>query len=1038
MFLLHFRPSLQCVPLGLCVWILLRLGFSSSLADDVSFNRDIRPILSEYCFACHGPDKNSRQADLRLDDRDHAIQMGVIQPGHAESSTLIERILSTDPDVMMPPPKSGKKVSEEHRALLQRWIQSGAEYQPHWAFIPPAAVVPVPPSKSHAEWIRNEIDAFVVSQLETRGMVPAPESTRERWLRRVTFDLTGLPPSLSEIDAFVADSSDRAYETVVDRLLASEAYGERMASMWLDVARYADTFGYQSDVNMEVWPWRDWVIRAFNDNLPFDQFVTWQMAGDLIPNATRDQKLATTFHRLHRQTNEGGSIEEEFRQVYIADRTATTATTFLGLTMECCRCHDHKYDPISQKDFYRFAAYFANIDEHGLYSHFTSTAPTPTLLLYEGNQQLEHERAWQQIASMQSQVDAVRQGIHKRFDARENKETDRSMVAVPEPDLNFPLDAGAPGVVDTAMAFNGDDSFGCAGALQYGRHTPVSLSFWIKPTERLPRIIVLHQSVAAEDSAFRGLQLVLADGKPQFSLIHFWPGNAIRVQAADPIDSDVWTHIGVTYDGSSQANGVRLFVNGLAIETTTIRDQLTRDILHRAEWGDSSAGSVGLALGARFRDVGFRGGSLDALHLYHRELSSLEIASIFQAENPHKSRIAITDAMVLDHMVKQDPAWLGAHADLLTAKRAENELVTNVRQIMTMATAKQPREMRILIRGAYDAPGERVSPGTPSPIQNRFPDESADRLSLAKWMTDPNHPLMSRVAVNRMWHLFFGRGIVASLEDFGSQGSPPSHPELLDWMARAFVNDGWNVKRWCKRVVLSNTYRQSSIPRDPSWLTSDPDNKYLARGPRHRLSAEQVRDGVLEASGLLARKLGGPSVMPYQPAGLWEEAGTGKSYTQAHDEGLYRRSLYTFWRRTAPPPSMLTFDATSRETCTAKRELTATPLQSLVLLNDPQYVEAARYLAQQLVSSYADDPASRIVEAFRRLTSRPPSEAELTILKQLYDEQRATFEQHPDTAKELLSVGEKPLPSKLDWNDVGAMTIVVSTIMNFDETMTKR
>ncbi len=1017
--------------------VLLTFGFGPSMAEDVSFNRDIRPILSDKCFLCHGPDEHGRQADLRLDDRQSAIDYGAITPGDPSASLMIERMESSDEDVVMPPPDSGKTVSPEELAIVKAWIAAGAEYQKHWSFVPVPETVRLPETPGAEDWARSDLDRFVFATLRARGLQPAREADKSQWMRRVCFDLTGLPPTTEQLDAFLQDNSPAAYELAIDRLLESEAYGERMANMWLDVARYADTFGYQNDVAMEVWPWRDWVIRAFNDNLPYDQFVQWQTAGDLLPNATRDQKLATAFNRLHRQTNEGGSIPEEFRQANVADRTTTNATAFMGLTFECARCHDHKYDPILQKDFYRLSAYFADIDELGLYSHFTFSAPTPALLLYEGNQESQHTAALQEIARCEARW---RQVIDQST-AYWTEHADQLIQVLPcppQPDFAFPLDGDQPGVVGQATLCNGDDEIPCKETPQFGRHDPVSFSLWIKPAVNQPRMIVLHQSVAAEDSAFRGLQITIDNGHPEMSLIHFWPGDALRVQTTETIPVGEWTHLATTYDGSGRAAGLRMFINGRLAAVQVVRDQLTRDILHRSEWHDMNVGQVELALGARFRDIGFRDGVLDDLQVFQRQLSDAEVAAIFSAVDASTEPTVLTDAMRIQHkLLTADDAFQAAAEELLAARRRENEIMTGVRQIMTMRTAIAPRKSYLLHRGAYDDRGEEVEPGTPAFLfANGLAPQT--RLGLAQWMTDQNHPLVSRVIVNRFWHLFFGRGIVASLEDFGSQGSPPTHPELLDWLARRLMDDGWDLKQLCRHIVLSATYRQSSIPRDLSLLDSDRDNRWLARGPKHRLSAEQVRDAALLASGLLVKKIGGPSVMPYQPEGLWEESGTGKKYTQATGEGLHRRSLYTFWKRTAPPPSMLTFDATSRETCTAKRELTTTPLQALVLLNDPQYVEAARVLAEELVAKFHDNLTARWAEVFRRLVSRSPSDRELAIVDALYNEQLSYFRMHPENATAFLEVGEATASNTLPADEMAATTVVVEMLLSYDETMMKR
>ncbi len=1050
---------------SLCLLLLLTLPIGESMGDDgLNFNRDIRPILSDKCFACHGLDKLARKADLRLDQRENAIARKAIVPGQPDKSELIERIFSADEETVMPPSKSNKALTADQKELLRKWIAEGAEYHPHWSFIPVPEKVSVPRPADPSHWVRSPIDAFVLNRLQKEHLQPAAEATREKWLRRVSFDLTGLPPSLADLDLFLSDTSTNAYESAVDRLLKSPAFGERMANEWLDAARYADTFGYQADRDTHVWPWRDWVIRAFNDNLSYDQFILWQTAGDLLPNATRDQQLATAFNRLHRQTNEGGSIEEEFRQAYIADRVVTNGTAFLAMTFECCRCHDHKYDPITQADFYKLSAFFSNIDEHGLYSHFTETAPTPAMLLYDGDQQTRHAELLEKIRQKRRDLQRIRGEARERFAMQSLSQSEitdaatlsNALSTIPttlvEPKLHLTFDDAkvggenklVPGISGQAIEFGGDDAFACAGSGQYGRNSAFTVSLWLRPIENKPRIAILHQCVAAEDASYRGYSLILDNGHLQFSLIHFWPGNAIQVQSLNTIPVNEWTHVAVSYDGSSEAAGVRLFVNGAAADVAVVRDHLTRDIRYRKEWGDSSSGGVEMSLGARFRDIGFRQGAIDELFVYDQRLSPLEIASIRLQQNPPSTdavprelRFSAEDRFE-HYLLRQDAAYRAVLEEIQSLRNDENELVTQVRQIMVMNETDHPRPTHILKRGAYDSPSDLVTADTPAsllPFPAAYP---RNRLGLAKWMTDSQNPLTSRVAVNRCWSLFFGRGLVASVEDFGGQGQLPSHPELLDWLARDFMDGGWNVKQFCKQIVLSSTYRQSTVPRDAKSFLDDPDNVLLARASRYRLPAEQLRDNALAVSGLLVPMLGGPSVMPYQPAGLWEEAGTGKSYQQSKGEGLYRRSMYTFWRRTSPPPSMLTFDATGREVCTARRERTATPLQALVMLNDPQFVEAARVLAELVMKQPGQTVEAQIQSVFRRLTSRSPSAKELEILTRLFAEQKQHFASVPDDAKAFLAIGESPRDEQLIPAEHAAMTVVVKTVMNFDECVTKR
>jgi hypothetical protein len=1019
-------------------WLVIVSVDAGVLAGDLSFNRDIRPILSEHCFACHGPDSASRKAELRLDQRDTAVKLGAIVPSKPDDSELVRRIFSADHDEVMPPPETKRSLTTEQKDLLKRWVAEGAEYQAHWAFHAVPGEVPVPSPGRSADWISSPIDAFVLDRLNREKLQPADPASREKWIRRVSFDLTGLPPTLEEIDSFVEDRSLSAYDKIVDRLLASPAYGERMANDWLDVARYADTFGYQADRNMHMAPWRDWVIRAFNSNLLYNDFITWQIAGDMLENPTRDQRLATAFNRLHRQTNEGGSIEEEFRIEYVADRVRTMGTAFLGLTFECARCHDHKYDPITQREYYSLTAFFNNIDEHGLYSHFTETAPTPTLLLYEADQESKHKEVLSRIDQARRKLESERAAAENRFTS-----LDADSVQPPPPQKVYGFDEvkdsgdyrSIEGRTGKAIEFGGDDQFVCKDAPELTRVTPFSISLWVRPGPFGPRQIVFHQSRAAEDSAFRGVSLTIENGHPTFSLVHFWPGNAIQIRSRDPIAPTGWTHLLITYDGGSRAAGAALYVNGQPFAVAVVRDRLTRDVVHRGEWGDSEVKSIPFALGARFRDLGFKGGAIDDLAFYQSALSAAEAAVLAgQAAQ-------IKEPTLRQHFVDRiDPSVAAAASEVHALRVEENQLISSVRQIMTMQELPldHRRTTYRLDRGAYDARSDIVEPTTPReifPLPAEFP---ANRLGFGQWLVDERNPLPARVAVNRVWALFFGVGLVATTQDFGSQGDSPSHPELLDWLARDFMAHGWDVKRLCRQIALSATYQQSSTPRDPKLFTRDPANRLLARGPRHRLSAEQIRDNALAISGLLKPRIGGDSVFPYQPAGLWEEAGTGKSYSPSHGDDLYRRSLYTFWRRTSPPPSMTTFDAPSREYCVIQRERTATPLQALTVLNDPQFVEAARVLAATLLrdSTTADD--ARLTRVFRLTTSRQPSTAELRVLQQLLASQRSDFAGNADGTKKYLTVGESPAAEAIDAVEHAAWTALIQTLIGYDECITKR
>jgi len=1055
-----------------CARLLLALVFSMSLPTPspaaepgrVDFNFQIRPLLSDRCFRCHGPDAGSRKAKLRLDTQEGSrkeLEAGwsVITPGDPEKSELVRRIFAASEDDVMPPPDSQLTLAPAERELLKRWIAEGAPYKPHWAFLPVAKVSP--PTPRLAAPVGNAIDAFVRARLEAETLSPAPEATRETLLRRLALDLTGLPPSLAELDAFLADSRPDAYQRAVGNYLSSPHYGERMAMDWLDLARFADTYGYQSDVDRDVSPWRDWVIKAFNENLPYDQFITWQLAGDLLPNATREQRLATAFNRLHRQTNEGGSVEEEFRAEYVADRVNTVGTAMLGLTLGCARCHDHKFDPISQRGYYSMTAFFNSIDESGLYSHFTRATPTPTLLLWPAGKAKEHAALTNQVTQAETHLAAVARGSEQDFQAWLKAD---GKLARPKPMAHFTLDTvtnsatpdrvnlgksaqlveqptlvpGAPLVkadgTNLALQFNGDNQLVCQTVPNFKRTDEFTFALWLKPTETQARAVVLHQSRAWSDSGSRGFELVLEEGKPFFGLIHFWPGNAIAVRAKEALPTNAWSHLTITYDGSSRAAGLRLYLNGAPFETAVVRDHLYKDIVHRAQWGDGEVGNVPLQLAARFRDNGFRHGSLDDVQVYDvcltateaRELSGLQVSRGVGQTN-----------LFTYFLAREHQPYRAAMAELKHFREQENALVNDIPELMVMEELAQPRETHLLQRGAYDAPGEVVQRDTPVAALPFPQDQPRNRLGLARWMVDGEHPLTARVAVNRIWRMHFGRGLVATEQDFGSQGRLPTHPELLDWLAGWFVDHHWDVKALHRLIVNSATYRQSSkAPRE--LRERDPENTLLARGPKHRLQAEVIRDSALAASGLLVPQIGGPSVMPYQPAGLWEQSGTGKTYTQDHGDKLYRRSLYTFWRRTAPPPSMLTFDAVTREVCTANRETTATPLQALVLLNDPQFIEAARVLGQKLLQRHPGDEGARVRDAFRSLTGRVPDEMETAALRRLLAEQRDFYAKDPGAAKQILALGESKWDETLPPAELAATTMLVSAVMNHDEFVMER
>jgi len=1020
-------------------------------ADDrVRFNRDVRPILSDKCFHCHGPDGQKRQAGLRLDVRSSAIDSGAIVPGQPTDSDLLARITSADPDYHMPPARA--KLGDLTRTeidVLTRWIAQGAEYEAHWAFIS-LQPVDVPAGDG------SPIDHIVRTGLAKRGLTLQPEADRTTLLRRVSFDLTGLPPSPHEIAAFLNDPSPDAYEKAVDRLLQSPRYGERMAVDWLDVARYADSFGFQVDREREMWPWRDWVIRAFNENLPFDQFMTWQLAGDLLPNATDDQILATAFNRLHQQESEGGSVEEEYRVEYVCDRVQTFATAFLGLTFECARCHDHKFDPITQKEFYQLFAAFQNIDEAGLYSYFTQSPPTPTLWLTD-------QPAKQRLAQLQR---AVAEEEHKLVTLRDVKRPTFDLARcvreaaerpghffIPGELARFSLDVNVdgklantidpnkpatihgenrlvPGKSGSAVEFTGDDPVNLPLG-NFHRHEPFSVALWLKTPDVKDRAVVFHRSRAWTDAASRGYELLIEDGRLKWSLIHFWPGNAISIRTQQPVPVSEWTHVVVTSDGSSRADGLKIFVNGRSATIDVVRDHLTKEI--------TGGGGDHIALGERFRDRGFTGGQIDDFRVFGRTLSELEVLATFDDSTAkalvQKPVQQLTDAdrdrIFSYHLATADNEW---QQQLAVIQKARGELVTfaeGVKEIMVMRELPEPKPSYVLARGEYNQRRDEVTMGTPAALSPFPTDAPRNRLGLAMWLTDRNHPLTARVTVNRFWQSLFGRGLVRTSEDFGSQGARPSYPELLDWLALKFIDSGWDTKALLKTIVMSQTYRQRSLA-DAKTMADDPDNEWLARGPRLRLPAEMIRDNALAAAGLLKTDLGGPPVNPYELSEAFKPA------NPSGGDGVYRRSIYTNWRRTGPPPALVAFDAPRRAVCVVKRERTDSPLQALILLNGTQYVEAARVLGTTLHRDSKGDVAAIIEQGTLRCLSRPPDERERQILTLLYKEQLAHFRAHPSDADALVKIGQTAPDTTIPAPEAAAATVLAQALLNHDACVVKR
>lgn len=1069
------------------ILFLLLVGFNACQSDEspqaklpktVDFNFHIKPILSDRCFACHGPDEKARKGDLRLDIEagafamvDSTEQRYAIVPGDPKNSTLVHRITSSDPELVMPPPESNLSLSEYEIALLKRWIDQGAEWKDHWAFIPPEK--PQLPEVNQEEWPTNEIDHFVLAKLEQENIKPETAASREKWLRRVSFDLTGLPPDVKEIEDFLKDDSEDAFEQAVDRLLSSPSYGERMASIWLDVARYADSHGYQDDRPRTMWPWRDWVIEAFNTNMPYDSFVIYQLAGDLLPQPTYEQKLATGFNRNHAITQEGGVVNEEYVTEYVADRTNTAGAAFLGLTMECARCHDHKYDPISQKDYYSLFAFFNGIDEKGQINYFNE-APYPNMEVKDAElealvafldttiSELEMEdsvqyradntkfREWLSGEQLELEGDG-RLGeqllSYHRLESVEALKT-RDDAAPDRPGrMNTGLlaelmpPALVAGYNGKALEFDGSNFLNLGDVGDFDWYDPFSLGAWIEAPpgrEKAAGLLVRRNG----EQKRGGYELALTtEGFLRLSLIHDQGAEKITVQTRTRVPNQTWTHVWATYNGSGKAKGIKLYIDGTQSPIQILEDKLVRKSILNGN--DLLAGNWTHRKKIRGDIHGFAGGKLDEIRVYAREVSPLEVISItgntfkdrYRKMSP-ASRSQVERQVLLPHYLLNVSE---EHQKLRRRLYQHRQRVQPIPYVMIMEEMDTVRESFILARGAYDAPTEKVTPVPPVAVMNFAPENPPNRLGLARWITDPRNPLTARVFVNRLWQQMFGKGIVSTSEDFGSQGALPTHPELLDWLAVNFMESGWDIKGMLRKIALSATYRQSARIR-PQKLKRDPENQLLARGPNQRLSAEMIRDNALAVSGLLVDSVGGKWVKPYQPAGIWKELANQigeNKYRASGGSGLHRRSLYTYWKRTIPPPTMLTFDASERAVCIVKRQSTSTPLQSLVLLNDPQYVEASRELATRMIQAGSGDIRKGIEFGFRMVTSRLPGEDEVNILIQLLEEELHSFGDDPQRVAQFLEIGTVQPGLEIRPSDLAAWTLVANTLLNLDEAKMK-
>lgn len=1029
---------------GLVVIWLLQLCASTSIAkDEVDYDQVIRPILSDRCYKCHGPDSETREADLRLDlvqdwsqQESGSSDLLIIKPGDSANSELFQRLVSDDEDAIMPPADSGLSLSESEKDAIQQWIDQGAKQAKHWSFvpIPTETVVPEIP-KDFQDWPQNEIDHFVLTKQLSNGLTPNKSASNQRLVRRLFLDLTGLPPTPAEVQKWMAMPRQEMVSQLSQELMGRPAFGEHLAAQWLDAARYSDTYGYQVDRDRFVWPWRDWVVRSFNQNLPYDQFLTQQIAGDLLPDASADQILATTFCRLHPQKVEGGSVPEEFRVEYVSDRVQTYATAYLGLTMECCRCHDHKYDPVSQKNYFELSSFFDNIDEAGLYSYFTNSVPTPTLVLPDENKdQLTAElrakvlQLQQDLANAADKVqptaasielNAIRAGLDAARIYSQDFEAENVIASTSE---NKIISRATKVGESKAIQLSGDEGYGLSVG-NFRRWQPFTIALWMNTPDLKERAVVLHRSRAWTDAASRGYELLLEEGKLKFSLIHFWPGNAASVRMTNEFQLDTWHHVAISYDGSSQANGLRVYIDGKEQECETIRDQLTKQI--------AGGGNDNITLGERFRDRGFTDGKVDEVNVYNRQLSSLEIEHLWADANAEleKFHAELTTAEIRQYHVETSPLYQETLKRLQEARQQLFELQDGRQEIMVMRELQTPRQTFLLARGAYDAPTEPVDCATPEHVLE-FPSELPEnRLGLAQWTTDPQNPLTARVVVNRYWQRIFGVGLVRTPEDFGNQGAPPTHPLLLDFLARDLIENSWDVRRLIGKIVNSATYQQDSQV-SPELRKRDPENLLLSRYPDGQRSAEVLRDTALAVSGLLNSQVGGPPVHPYDLS----EAFSPTNFTAGEQQ--YRRSLYCYWKRTGPSPALIALDAAQRDVCQVKREKTQTPSQALVLLNAPQFVEAARSIA--LDTNDLPTLEQKIQFVYQRMLQRDASEEELTVLLSLYDDQLQAFANNPAAAENYLAVGQPKETEIKDPQALAALTAVVNTLFALDEFISRR
>ncbi len=1046
-------------------FIVIEARGATSAQGRIDFNRDIRPLLADHCFACHGADAKGRKAKLRLDDRQSALDKHAFVPGKPDESELIKRLFTHDPEEQMPPPSAKRPLNEVQKNLLRDWVQNGAPYAVHWAFESPKKA-PLP-RVIGTDLPHNAVDYFILKTLEAKSLSPSRNAPTEILLRRLSLDLTGLPPDPSQIKRWM--HSEQPLESAIDECLSSPHFGERMATDWMDVARYADTHGFNNDSARSMWRWRDWVINAFNRNLPYNQFVKMQLAGDLMPAPTLDHVIATGFNRNHVISSEGGIIDEEYRVEYVADRVNTTSLAWLGLTMVCARCHDHKFDPIPQRDFYRLFAFFNNIDEHGEDGRIANAAPllrTPTDAqqreLSELRASLDRvesslERLTRQFPSKPlkppfpsapSGLDADRWGTNQivELDSSlwQGTQLVVSNVAGGKPFLprGKVLQAQGPGN-HRALRFDGHSSLKTDSLPKIDSSKGWAFSAWVNRASQAEGVLFSTADFTLPPSSGsygQGVEIRLkSSGALDIRIIRRWPAYSVNIVAREPLPIGEWAHLLIACEGKGSANELRVCLNG---------EELRSDVIH-----DGIIGLVGLSgpamIGASSDEhsMGFDGALAD-LHIVSKPFETDRIASQVRGEWLVRASALVAAGKTIPPGAMRH-AWLESHNSEFARLKAEwrtlnKALLAHERAApttMIMRELVHPRPTHVLFRGQYDQPREKVAPDVPDFLPPLPKGAPRNRLGLAQWLTRPDHPLTSRVVMNRLWHSLFGAGLVKSVEDFGVQSDPPSHPELLDWLAVEFVESGWDLKKMVRLLVTSATYGQSS------WSTSalndlDPENRLLARGPRQRLTAEMLRDQALALGGLLNNGVGGPPVFPFQPENLYKGIVVaadypGTTYIESKGTDGFRRSLYTFWKRTVPHPTLATFDAPDREVCVGRRLKTNTPLQALALMNDRVQLQAARKLAERMILEGGQEAEDRIAFAFQLATARKPEPTEMRQLTALLKQRLAYYKKNADAAEAFLAAGASSQTRTLPSLELASYANIASLIFNLDETITR-